>query len=165
MRIVALVFSIVLCLGASPYSKNSEKLFWDEVKDSSDVDMLRLYKTKYPNGVFESIADIKIKRLLRAKNENKQEELEDGGEPFWIKGRLDYKYFGLGRATTHFKGKHYQENLARSRAKRDLQKEYERDNLSNEKIDKYNDLLQTKKYTDERGKIYILLYLDNYDLD
>lgn len=165
MRLVVIFFSIMLTVYANSYSKNSEKLFWDEVKDSSDIDMLRLYKTKYPNGTFESIADIKIKRLLRAKNENKQDTFEEDGEPFWIKGRLDYKYFGLGKASKHFKGKHYQENLARSRAKRDLQSLYERDNLSNEQIDKYNELLQTKKYTDERGKMYILLYLDNYDLD
>jgi hypothetical protein len=151
---------IILLLTHSLFAKNEEKQFWDEVKNSSDVQLLKLYKKRYPHGVFETIADLKIKRLLRSKTEDKEVD----GIPLWIKGDVDYKYYGIGDANKHFKGKHYQENLARSRAKRKLQKTYDEQNLSNELMNEYNELLETKTYTNDRGRIYILIYLDNYNL-
>lgn len=152
---------IIFLLISSLFAKNGEKQFWDEVKNSSDVELLKLYKKRYPNGVFESIADIKIKRLLKSKSADKDEDI---GIPFWIKGYVDYKYYGIGKANKHFKGIHYQENLARSRAKRNLQRKYDDDNLSNKLMNEYNELLETKTYTNDRGRIYTLIYLDNYNL-
>ena len=45
------------------YGNESEKFFWDEVKNSADIEMLKSYKKQYPHGIFEKLADIKIKRL------------------------------------------------------------------------------------------------------
>ncbi len=144
------------------FADKAELLFWDEVKDSGDVELLKLYKKQYPHGVFESLADIKIKRLLKA---NIDQEEPTNIIPLWIKGySADYQYYGVGKANTHFKGKNYQENLARSRARKELQKKLDQSDLSQEKIYEYLQLVQTKKYIDERERIYILLYIDNYDL-
>lgn len=143
------------------FANKAELLFWDEVKDSADVELLKLYKKQYPHGVFESLADIKIKRLMKA-NIVEEEELVI---PLWIKGiTSDYEYYGVGKANTHFKGKDYQENLARSRARKNLQKKLDRTDLTQEKMYEYLQLVQSKKYVDPRGRIYILLYIDNYDL-
>ena len=141
------------------YSNESEKQYWDEVKNSSDIELLKSYKEQYPHGVFEKIANIKIKRLQKT---NKKEIEEESSH--WIKGTSLYKFYGVGKANKHFKGKHYQENLARNRAKRNLMKLYKSHDLSDETILKYNDLLETKKYTDDRGRIYLLVYIDNYNL-
>jgi len=150
---------IVLLFCTYLYSNESEKQYWDEVKNSSDIELLKSYKKQYPNGVFEKIADIKIKRLLKSNIEiNKDEDFS------WIKGNVSYKFFGIGKANKHFKGKHYQENLARSRAKRELMSLFNDYNLSNKQIAKYNNLLEIKKYTNKKGRIYILVYIDNYNL-
>lgn len=61
-----LIFTF-LFICTSLFANESEKFFWDEVKESSDIELLKLYKKKYPNGLFEEIADIKIKRLKKAK--------------------------------------------------------------------------------------------------
>ena len=143
------------------FADKAELLFWDEVKDSGDVELLKLYKKQYPHGVFESLADIKIKRLSKAKIESEDSTVI----PIWIRGHnVDYQYYGVGKANTHFKGKDYQENLARSRARKALQKKLDSSDLSQEKIYEYLQLVQTKKYIDDRERIYILLYIDNYDL-
>jgi hypothetical protein len=144
------------------FANEAELLFWDEVKDSSDVELLKLYKKQYPHGTFESLADIKIKRLMKS---NIVEEENPNLIPSWIKGySVDYEYYGVGKANTHFKGKHYQENLAKSRAKKELQNKLDNTDLSQKKMYEYLQLVQTKKYVDEKGRIYILLYIDNYDL-
>ncbi|MGB5867479.1 MAG: hypothetical protein WBG69_06385 [Arcobacteraceae bacterium] len=154
---------LILCLFYGfVYGQKEEKLFWDEVKNSSDVELLKLYKKQYPHGIFEKLADIKIKRLLQ--NNHNDEEIEENSIPSWIKGSVEYRFFGLGNATKHFKGKHYQENLARSRARRNLQDLFDEKHLSNEKMDEYNSLIETKTYTDEKGRIYIMLYIDNVNI-
>lgn len=40
-----------------------EIAFWETVKDSGDVDMLQLYASKYPEGVFIEIANARITKL------------------------------------------------------------------------------------------------------
>lgn len=152
---------LVILLVSFVYANKAEQQFWNEVKDTQDIELLKLYKEKYPKGVFESLADIKIKRLIQAKSPQKAED----EIPLWIKGTTpDYQYYGVGKANSHFKGKHYQENLARSRAKKELMLKLENGNLSQEKIYEYLKLVQTATYTDKRERIYILLYIDNYDL-
>ena len=144
------------------YGNESEKFFWDEVKNSSDIEMLKSYKKQYPHGIFEKLADIKIKRLQRV---SETDEDKDTNEiPLWIKGTTKYKFYGIGKANKHFKGKDYQENLAKSRAKRKLQKLFDNNNLSNETMEEYNRLQEKKKYIDKKGRIYILLYIDNYNI-
>jgi len=144
------------------YGNESEKFFWDEVKNSSDIEMLKSYKKQYPHGIFEKLADIKIKRLQRATETDEDKDINE--IPLWIKGTTKYKFYGIGKANKHFKGKHYQENLAKSRAKRKLQKLFDNNSLSNETMEEYNRLLEKKKYVDKKGRIYILLYIDNYNI-
>ena len=49
---------------ASAGSDEAEELaFWDSVKDSGDAAMLQAYIDQYPNGVFNSLANIKLKKL------------------------------------------------------------------------------------------------------
>ena len=84
--------------------------------------------------------------------------------PFWVKKDIYYKFYGIGQANKDIKGKHYQENVARSRARKDLQKRYDRKNLSNTLMDKYNKLLETKYYVDNKERIYFFIYLDNNNL-
>ncbi len=140
------------------YGHESEKFFWDEVKNSADIEMLKSYKKQYPHGIFEKLADIKIKRL---KINNGSVEDKDINEiPLWIKGSTNYKFYGLGKANKHFKGRHYQENLARSRAQRELFNLFSHRKLSNATIGEYKELIEQKKYKDKKGRIYILLYVD-----
>ena len=152
MRIFLGTILLFLVLNAN----ESEKFFWDEVKNSSDIELLNSYKKQYPNGTFEKIADIKIKRLSKNKTIN-----EDANSiPMWTKGTSKYQFYGIGKANKHFKGKHYQENLARNRAERKLFNLFNEKNLSNDIIEEYNTLIEKKQYTDNKGRIYILLYID-----
>ena len=148
-----------LLLLSSIYADDSEKQYWDEVKNSSDIELLKSYKKQYPHGIFEKIADIKIKRLHR-----NDISYEASNSNSWIKGTSKYQFYGIGKANKHFKGKHYQENLARSRAKKNLMKLYNTRNLSDKIIIEYNSLLESKQYIDDKGRLYMLLYLDNYNL-
>lgn len=154
------IFIITIILLSSIIAKSPEKQYWDEVKNSADIELLKSYKEQYPHGVFEKLADIKIKRLKKGTVNDEDENLI----PLWIKGKVDYRFYGVGKANKHFKGKHYQENLARSRARRDLQKLFDGNNLTNKTIDEFNTFVETKKYIDERGRIYILLYIDNTNI-
>lgn len=152
---------ISLLLVSSLFADKGEKLFWDEVKDTNDVEMLKLYKKRYPNGVFESLADLKIKRLEKME----KPERDVNGIPVWLKGAKDYyKFYGVGRANVHSKGIHYQENQARSRAKQELIQMFNKAGLSNEKMFDYIEKMEMDKYVDNKGRIYILLYIDNYNL-
>ena len=144
------------------FGNELEKYFWDEVKNSSDIEMLKSYKKQYPQGVFERLADIKIKRLQ--KNKEKDDKKNINKIPVWIKGTAKYKYYGIGKANKHFKGKYYQENLAKSRAKRKLQKLFDQNNLTNEMMEEYYSLQEKKKYVDHKGRVYILIYIDDYNI-
>ena len=160
MKKILTIFCILL-ITINLYANESDKMFWDEVKNSNDIELLELYKKNYPKGLFESLADIKIKRLKKSnrivKNKNKI--------PNWLKGNSnDYKYYGVGKANKHFKGKDYQENLARNRARRNLQDKFDNFSLTNNQIFKYNELIQSVKYIDKKDRVYILLFIDNYDL-
>lgn len=153
---------ILLCVSGILYANKAERLFWDEVKNSNDMELLKAYKEEYPNGVFERLADIKIKRLIKTNQEDIQ--TDENHIPFWINGTKEYRFYGVGKANKHVKGKHYQENLARSRARRDLQKLLDRADLTEKEMYDYNSLIETKMYVDKRDRVYILLYIDNINL-
>jgi len=153
---------IILCLSALLYANKSERLFWDEVKNSRDIELLKLYKEEYPNGVFKRLANIKIKRLIQ--DNQTSIEADPDAIPYWIKGTKEYRFYGVGKANKHLKGKHYQENLARSRARKDLQKLLDRANLTEKEMYHYNSLIETKMYVDKRDRVYVLLYIDNINL-
>jgi len=156
------ILFIIICLSTILFANEAELLFWNEVKDSNDIELLKLYNKQYPNGTFKPLADIKIKRLIKASI------IEDTNPhliPLWIRGHnVAYKYYGVGDANTHFKGKEYQENLATKRARRNLVRKLDDAGLQEKQKQEYLQLIQTKKYIDKRKRIYILLYIDNYDL-
>jgi hypothetical protein len=160
--IKTILLSSMLVVSLFAGKNNAEKLFWDEVKNSNDIELLKAYKENFPEGIFESIADIKIKRLRKATITKE----DDDGVPFWVnhKNALNHKYYGIGFSNKHYNGKHYQENLARSRAKKELMKKFDADKIPQDTMYEYFDLIQSDQYTDDRGRIYVLLYVDNYDL-
>lgn len=151
----------ILLIAFTLYGSESEKMFWDEVKDSNDIELLKLYKKNYPNGIFESLADIKIKRLKKVDTVQYAKPIV----PTWLKGYTSkYRYYGVGKANKHFKGKQYQRSLAIKRAKRDLENKFEKYNISTKQKEQYLEYLSTKEYIGKREKIYILLYVDNDNL-
>jgi len=152
---------IALFLSISLFANEAEKFFWDEVKNTNDIELLKLYKKKYPKGVFKELADIKIKRLKKI---NKPKE-DHQGIPTWLKGKnIKYKYFGVGKANVHFKGKEYQEKLAKKRARRKLNNKFEEYKLSQKIIYDYEEYIEQKKYINQDKKIYILLYISHDNL-
>lgn len=152
---------IILLLISTLVAKNPEKQYWDEVKNSADIELLKSYKEQYPHGVFEKLADIKIKRLIKASINIE----EDGNSlPVWIKGKVDYRLYGIGKANKHYKGEPYQKNLATKRARRALEQSYDRERLTNKEIVEYNSLVEKKVYLDTNERVYVILYIDNKNL-
>ena len=159
MRIILLVSLCILGLMANECEK--EKYFWDEIRNSKDIEDFKYYNKKYPNGIYEYIAIKNIKQLR--KTNNKMQLV--GKKPTWLKGYTDdYKYYAVGTANKHFNGTHYQENLAKSRAKEKLYERFNKANISQDTQYKYYEVMQEKKYIDDKGRVYILLYIDNYDI-
>jgi len=154
---------IVLLFSSSlfAYDCDEEKLFWDEIKNSKDIEDFKYYKRKYPDGIYEYLANKNLKLL--SKNSKRRSSKND--VPNWIGGSsAEYRYYAVSYANKHFKGKHYQENLARGRAIQKLQDQLNESNLHPDTIYRYNSIIQTKTYRDKHDKIYVLVYLDNYDL-
>jgi len=56
-----ILFSIFLI--TSLCASDEEALFWAEVKDSNNIELLEAYNQRYPNGVFKIFADMKINKL------------------------------------------------------------------------------------------------------
>jgi uncharacterized caspase-like protein len=54
--------------GAAPRlsAADVEHEYWAEIKNSTDVGDFRLYKERYPNGIYTNLADLKIQQLTRA---------------------------------------------------------------------------------------------------
>ncbi|MEA3353802.1 MAG: hypothetical protein U9Q33_08315 [Campylobacterota bacterium] len=154
MRQFLLIFVAVTFL----FGSKSEKMFWDEVKDTNDIELLRLYQKRYPNGIFESLAKIKIDRLKKANKDQK----DINTIPNWLKGYTeDYKYYGVGKANKHFKGTQYQSSLANKRAKRKLMKKFKENRLTEKEIEEYLKLVEIKEYKDDKQRIYILHYIED----
>ncbi len=153
-----------LLLGVSfLFSSESEQMFWDEVKDTNDIELLKLYKKRYPNGIFESLADIKIKRLQSG---NISDTTIINTIPDWIKGHTSkYRFYGVGKANKHFKGEDYQRSLATKRAQRKLEDKFDDFNLTSRQITEYSRYIETEVYKDKREKLYILLYIDDENID
>jgi uncharacterized caspase-like protein len=42
-----------------------EKEYWEAIRNSTEVEDFRLYKEKYPNGLYVNLADLKIRQLTR----------------------------------------------------------------------------------------------------
>jgi len=154
---IFLVVFLFLFAFSSEFEK--ERYFWDEIKDSNDIELLKLYKQKYPDGIFISIANKKIEYL----DSKKSYEIEVLQEvPLWIKGDCTiYRYFGFGRANKHFKGEDYQKSLAIKRADRELFGKLENSDLDPKIIEKLKTQIETKLYKNDKDRIFILRYVEN----
>ena len=60
----------------------AEVAFWDAIKDSDDPDMLEAYLAEYPEGAFEKLVKLKLKKLdeKTAKEALAQDEIETAAE-------------------------------------------------------------------------------------
>ncbi len=155
------VLSLLLCISFL-FSSEAEQMFWDEVKDTNDIELLKLYKKRYPNGIFEALADIKIKRLRGSSGS----DITSNAIPTWIKGRTTkYRLYGVGKSNKHFKGEDYQRKLAMKRATRKLEDKFEEYDLTDRHVSEFSRYIQTQEYKDKRDKLYILLYIDDEDID
>lgn len=151
---------LVLCIVIFLYGSDEEIIFWNDVKNSNDIELLKLYNEKYPNGSFSLIAKNKIKRLKKLNNIENSYSI-----PTWLKGySVDYKYYAVGKANKHFKGKEYQKNLAFKRAMRVLSDKLENSEYSSEKQEELLSIRLTKEYFDSKDRFYILIYIDNDEL-
>ena len=43
-----------------------EREYWEAIRNSADVEEFRLYKEKYPDGIYTNLADLRIRQLTRA---------------------------------------------------------------------------------------------------
>ncbi len=57
------IFLTTLILFSLSFSSTGEELFWEEVRNSNDIELLELYNARYPNGIFRIFADKKIRSL------------------------------------------------------------------------------------------------------
>ncbi|MEA3499035.1 MAG: hypothetical protein U9R16_08250 [Campylobacterota bacterium] len=159
MRNILIISLFIFNLSANECDK--EQLFWSEIKSSKDIEDFKYYNKKYPDGIYNYLANKYIKQLGGASDTITM--LDD--EPLWIDGKtLLYKYYGVGKANKHFKGIKYQVNLAQKRAKRELLKKFDEDNITTNRVEELESILRLEKYIDENNKVYILVYIDNYEL-
>ncbi len=157
------VLLIVLALSLSlfAYDCDEERLFWEEIKHSKDIEDFKYYKRKYPDGIYEYLATKNLKILSKSG----KRALSKNEVPNWINGSTpEYRYYAVAYANVHFKGKQYQENLARGRAVQKLQDDFNDANLDVDTHYRYNSIIQTKVYRDKKNKVYVLVFVDNYDL-
>ena len=133
MKKVLLICLVVINLIADDCDR--EELFWEEIKNSRDIKDFKYYNKRYPNGIYEYISNKNIKQLRQSNNTTQLIKQR----PLWIKGYSEnYKFYGVGKANKHFKGKDYQENLARNRARKKLQYKFDKSSLTNHQMFKYN---------------------------
>ena len=57
---------------ASPESSEAETVFWNEVKDSGDADMIEAFLTSFPNGKFAPDAKAKLQALKQDRESNEE---------------------------------------------------------------------------------------------
>ena len=155
-----ILFLIIILLNSNILACDAEKAFWNEIKNSKDIEDFKYYRQKYKNGIFDYLALKNIRLLSGAKVNHISSSL-----PSWIKGdSVDHRYYAVAFASKHYKGEHYSENLARQRAKDKL-----RDILSKAKLDdrtlrKYNNIIKSERYKSKNGRIYVMVYINNYEL-
>ena len=87
-------------------------------------------------------------------------------KPYWINDeKIPYRYYGKCGIFVHKNGKNYTINLAKNIAKQNLIKKLDKNiNLTqDQKIDLMGHL-KTKQYKSNNGRIYIFVYIDEYNL-
>ncbi|MEO8649010.1 MAG: caspase family protein [Acidobacteriota bacterium] len=79
---------------------NNDKEFWDQVKDSSNPEYLKLYKEKFPKGLYISLADLKIANLSPVINPKKKMStfVPPGSTRYASKSALAQQYLQSGIA-------------------------------------------------------------------
>ncbi|MEA3553711.1 MAG: hypothetical protein U9R39_04805 [Campylobacterota bacterium] len=159
MKIILLISLFIFNLMANDCDK--EQLFWNEIKDSKDIEDYKYYNKKYPNGTYEYLANKYINQLRES--DNTITLIED--EPNWIDGEsLKFKFYGVGKAIKHFNGIEYQKKLSLKRAMADLDDRLEDSTLDKEKINELKNLIKSKEYVDSNGDFYLLIYIENYEI-
>ena len=159
MKIILLICLFIFNLEANECDK--EQLFWNEIKDSKDIEDYKYYNKKYPNGTFEYLANKYINQLRES--ENPIITIED--EPRWINGEsLKFKFYGVGKSIKHFNGIKYQKKLSLRRAMINLEERLDQSDLDKERQDELKKLIKSKEYTDNNDNYYILLYIENYEI-
>ncbi|MBD3840546.1 MAG: hypothetical protein IE909_01450 [Campylobacterales bacterium] len=145
-----------LCTSSLLADTYSDKLFWNEIKNSNDIELFQLYITNYPNGIFVPIAKNKIEKL----RSNHPNELTETTKPAWLEeNSCMYTYCAKAYANAHFKGVEYQKKLAIKRADGELEEIFDSMNFSQEKIDSLKTQIKTKIYIDQKQKLFVLRYI------
>ena len=142
---------LISILVVSLFSNDNQQALWDEVKNSNDIILLKIYLKKYPDGIFSDIAKLKIKRLNPIKNSFNIDNIS-----WWRDDNLPFKYYGIGSAGTWAADP---KNVALKRAKSSLEDKL--DNLSDEQRDIILNNLQIKEHIDKYGKVYVLVYKED----
>jgi hypothetical protein len=60
-----------------PADNSDERLFWESIKDSKNVNMFEAYLRKFPNGMFLELADINIQKYIREQLEREKRQLNE----------------------------------------------------------------------------------------
>ena len=68
-------------LATERLSREEELLFWESVKDSEEAANFRAYLGRYPNGAYEALARIRLKRLEGASDGSEPPESADSAAP------------------------------------------------------------------------------------
>ena len=72
-RFVSVCLVLILMVFTTPivHAQTATEIeFWQSVKASDDIDMLKAYLQEYPDGIFRSLAVLKIKQLQLDKIKN-----------------------------------------------------------------------------------------------
>lgn len=153
-----ILFLFFVCSVVVANPNKGDKLFWEEVKSTNDIELLRAYQKEYPNGIFYRLAEIKIKRLQKEKHKL----LSHDNEPLWVREIVNHRYFGVGYANKHYKGIDYQKNKAKSKAKKELLKLFQKNRLSEKRRHHYFRNIETQTYINKNKRVYVLVYVPNY---
>ena len=76
-------------VASEPESHQVELAFWDSVTDSDDPEMFEAYLTKYPDGEFKSLAEIRIRSLGNADTFDRRPDAHELGDPVHSRRKRD----------------------------------------------------------------------------
>jgi len=124
-----------------------ELALWNDVKNSNDITMLKIYLKKYPNGIFSEIAKLKIRKLILLNDNSSIKNL------LWWKSdaKIPFKYYGVGSSGSWAVDP---EAIAKKRAIENLKEQIDYSSQKNLNI-------KFLKHTTKYGKVFILAYMDN----
>ena len=165
-NILFVVLILVLSISSFAQAKepDTQSLIWQEIKNSKDISDFKYYLQKYPNGTYSYFAKKNIKILT---NNNIDDKTTLNKKPNWVDSKdIPYRYYGIGYASKHFRGKQYTINLATNRAKENLLLSFKKNqNLTEDMKIKYMNYTKKKIYSVKNNiRTYVMIYIDNYEL-